>query len=63
MAEGRIGPSMPTPQNPGGENELPPVEQRTPKGAPLGKGPKVGEKGEYLPATYKTAKGNVRTDR
>lgn len=26
-------------------------------------GPRLGSKGEYLPATYKTKKGNIREDR
>jgi hypothetical protein len=27
------------------------------------KGPKVGERGEYLPCAYKTRSGNIREDR
>lgn len=44
-------------------SEFPTVEQRTPEGAPLSTGPRVGEKKEYQPASYKTSRGNVRTDR
>lgn len=50
----------------GEENESTPMEQRAPVKVNLRKldaGPKVGSKGEYQPATYKTIKGNIRTDR
>ena len=47
----------------GGINESTPAEQRAPKGAKLGKGPKVTESGAYAPASYEIGKGMTRTDR
>lgn len=50
----------------GAVNDTIPADQRAAK-APteekLSMGPKVGAKGEYQPASYKTHRGNVRTDR
>lgn len=48
----------------GGVNESPPVSQRDPDGAEEGDGPKIHpDTGAYLPATYKTRTGALRTDR
>jgi hypothetical protein len=47
----------------GGANEGPAPEQRKPDGAPLVSGPVRGELDSYKPASYKTARGFVRTDR
>jgi hypothetical protein len=49
----------------GSDNESIPAEQRAPEGnrIPKTSGPRVGKAGEYLPAEYKTAKGNTRQDR
>lgn len=45
-------------------NESTPEEQRAPsKDDKLSHGPQRGEAKEYLPASYKTTRGNVRTDR
>jgi len=47
----------------GGLNAAPPKEQRAPDGAPLSDGPIRGEKESFMPASYKTSRGLVRTDR
>lgn len=51
---------------------MPPVDEvdvevveetpKAPKPAKVSQGPKKGERGEFLPATYKTPRGNTRTD-
>jgi len=63
MANAKIGEIPAEANSKGGLNESTPKEQRAPEGAPLSNGPKRGEKDEYLPASYKTTRGNVRTDR
>lgn len=50
----------------GGLNESTPAEQRAPVRADIAMsdGPRMGEKGEYLPATYALPEsGLIRTDR
>jgi hypothetical protein len=53
----------------GSLNESTPMAQRTPEGAPLGAGPDIrqvpGSANDtyFAPATYKTSRGMVRTDR
>lgn len=59
-----VGPDMP--QNPeataGTENNLPRGGYRRAKKEGLDNGPKLGEKGQYLPARYKLKSGNTVTD-
>lgn len=45
------------------ENGAPPEFMRAPDGAALAAGPVKGERDEYRAASYKTMRGNVRTDR
>jgi len=47
----------------GSLNESTPINQRSPEGAPLGPGPIKGEKDQFLPASYRSTRGNIRTDR
>lgn len=47
-------------------NATTPANQREPVAPTESKpqdGPSIGENGAYLPASYKTVKGNLRTDR
>jgi len=46
------------------ENASTPAEQRVIKKVrELDPGPKLGEKGEHLPAIYRTSRGHIRHDR
>lgn len=62
----KVGPAMPEGAENGGSinNGDIPTEARTPsKGRTrLDPGPKMGAQGEYLPATYRTLSGSIRTD-
>lgn len=40
-----------------------PEPKQEPKVEPPKSGPKLGSNGEYLKSTYKTVKGNTRSDR
>ncbi len=69
MANGKMNPSrfgsVPEEANKQGTlNEtLPPDQRNRPAPAELAEGPKRGDKGEFLPAAYKTKNGAVREDR
>jgi hypothetical protein len=45
------------------QNGAPPAEMRAPTVAAVRTEKSIGPAGEYLPATYETIKGNIRTDR
>lgn len=46
------------------QNGAPPAEMRkADRSAKLDDGPKLGARGEYLSASYKSQRGNIRTDR
>lgn len=61
----RVGAAMPSDANKKGAlNETTPPEQREVKlPAKLDDGPKRGDKGEFLPASYVTKAGSIRSDR
>lgn len=62
-APASLGSVPPEAESKGSLNESTPVDQRAIDGAPLGEGPIRDEKDSFLPATYQTTRGNVRTDR
>lgn len=64
MSKKKVGPELPEGTKKGGKanNDLPESVRTPSKTASVGEGPNVGEKGEYLPATYKTHSGVIRTD-
>lgn len=59
-----IGNIPPEANSKGRLNQLPPAKQQESSAdMELSEGPRKGEKDEFLPATYKTSRGTIRTDR
>lgn len=57
-------PGVATSEGPADQNSPPPMPMRTPKARTAqGDGPKLGSRGEYLPASYPTRSGAIREDR
>ena len=56
MAKVTVGSVPPEALSGGSLNQAPPMEQRSPEGAPESNGPIIGDNGEYKRATYRISR-------